>query len=105
MKMSEAVHRPASFLKKEVRRIVFSQIAPNDLPELYNTLYSLYAERRNCELWICIGHRDFWFHNEEKFYKFVYDFSLPLELLDEDFLDHFGKARAGHPQLRPGQQG
>jgi hypothetical protein len=100
MKMSEAVHQKSSLLKKEVRRIVFSEISPKDLPELYNTLFTLYGERPNCELWVCIGRDDFWFHNKEEFAKFVMAFSVPLILLDAEFLDPFGKARTGHPRLR-----
>ena len=52
-------------------------------------------------MWVCIGQHDFWFHNVEEFTKFVYAFIVPLELLDEDFLDLFGKARAGRPRLKP----
>jgi len=42
MKMNETVSEPAAFLKKEVRRIVFSEISKKDAPELYNTLKTLF---------------------------------------------------------------
>lgn len=102
--MSETVERPASLFRKEVRRIVFSQITPDDLAELYNTLRQLYVDRPNCELHVCIGHLDSWFHNTDEFFKFFAGFTVPLEMLDKDFLVPFGKARPGHPKIMPDAQ-
>ena len=100
MKMNETVSEPAAFLKKEVRRIVFSEITKKDVPELYNTLKTLFWGRRNCKLWVCIGRRtDCVFNNEKEFGKFLDGFLTGMLLLDDDFLDNCGDACPGRPRI------
>ena len=99
MKMNETVSEPAFFLKKEVRRIVFSEITKKDLPELYNTLKKLFVGRRNCKLWVCMGRHDCWFNNEKEFSQFLHGFVVAMLLVDDDFLDIFGDACSGRPRV------
>jgi len=100
MKMNETVSEPAAFLKKEVRRIVFSEITKKDVPELYNTLKTLFVGRRHCKLWVCVGRRtDRVFNNEKEFGCFLHGFVTGMLLLDDDFLDQFGDACAGRPKV------
>ena len=98
--MNETVSEPATFLKKEVRRIVFSEISKKDVPELYNTLKFLFISRRKCKLWVCIGRRtDRVFNNEKEFNQFMWGFLTGMLLIDDDFLDQFGDACPGHPRI------
>jgi hypothetical protein len=93
MKMVETVSEPASFLKKEVRRIVFTEITKDDLPELFNTLDNLYSGRKNCKLWVCVGRFDNWFNDTRQLSQFLHGFMIAMETIDPGFFDHFGQAR------------
>ncbi|MGA2028999.1 MAG: hypothetical protein ABSG87_02885 [Verrucomicrobiota bacterium] len=97
--MVETKGERASFLSKEVRRIAFSEITKNDLPELYNALNKLFWGRRNCKLWVHVGRFNGWFNNEKELAKFLDGFAVAMLFLDDDFLNACGDARAGHPQL------
>ena len=77
---------------------MFAEIEKQDLPELYNTLKRLFVGRRNCRLWVCIGRHDCWFQNDKELDRFLHGFVVAMQLVDEDFLDIFGEAAAGHPK-------
>jgi hypothetical protein len=86
MKMNETTSKHASFLSKEVRRIIFSEITKKDLPELYTTLNRLFINRSQCKLWVCIGNQDCWFNNEAEMVQFLQGFVLAMSFHDDDFL-------------------
>jgi hypothetical protein len=93
MKMTESISEPASFLTKEVRRIVFSEVTKEDLPEIFNAMANIFTTRRKCKLWICIGSHDFWFDNDKEADLFMRTFRFVIETIDEDCFDGIGRAR------------
>ena len=99
MKMVETTSERAFLFSKEVRRIVFSEVTKKDIPELFNALNQLFSGRRHCKLWVCVGPRDCFFNNEKELGNFLNGFSAGMLLIDDDFFDHFGNARSGHPQV------
>ena len=87
MKIKETTSEPASFLKKEVRRILISDVAKRDLPELGHALDTLLVpgSRRKCILWLCIGRTDFWIKNERDAEMLVRGFFTAMELVAPSF--------------------
>lgn len=87
MKMTETVWERSS-LQKEVRRIHFSDVQKTDLPELYAILKTLFADRGNCRLSVCIGSYDGWFENEKEYNAFLFGFLIAAQVeKDSKFLD------------------
>jgi hypothetical protein len=93
MKMKESVFEPASFLKKEMLRIDFSDVTKRDIPEFYNALVKILRDRRGKTLWISIDGPDFMFKNEEEFNTFISGFSIAMRIMDPDVLDAVGRAK------------
>jgi hypothetical protein len=93
MKMTESISEPASFLTKEVGRIVFSEVTKEDLPEIFNAMANIFTTRRKCKLWICSGSHDFWFDNDKEAGLFMRTFRFVIETIDEDCFDGIGRAR------------
>jgi hypothetical protein len=89
----ESLSEPSGFLQKEVRRIVFSEIKKEDIPILYNALKKELNDQRKHKLWICIGRHDTWFNNPKEFDSFLHGFNVAMQLVNDDFLDDFGRAR------------
>jgi hypothetical protein len=99
MKMNETTSKQASFLSKEVRRIIFSEITKKDLPELYNTLNQLFINRRHCKLWVCVGGQDCWFNNEAEISQFLHGFVVSMSFHDDNFLDRVVNSHAHRPNV------
>jgi len=74
MKIKEQVFEPASFLKKEVLRIDFSDVTKREIPELYTALVKILRNRRGKTLSISINGPDFWFKNEAELDTFINGF-------------------------------
>ena len=87
MKIKETISEPATFIKKEVRRILINDIRKPDLPELGYALANLLAPglRRNCILWLCIETKDFWIKNERDAEMLTKGFLAAMELVDPTY--------------------
>jgi len=93
MKIKEQVFEPASFLKKEVLRIDFSDVTKREIPELYTALVKILRNRRGKTLSISINGPDFWFKNEAELDTFINGFSIAMRVMDPDVLAGYGEAK------------
>lgn len=87
MQIVETVNVRAAFLRKEVRRVVISEIGEKDLPELYKKLNEMRMRQHKNKFWICIGRHDTWFNNRNEFSQFLHGFTVGLKLLNDAFFD------------------
>ena len=88
MKIKETISEPASFFKKEVRRILINDVTKRDLPELSFALNTLFlpGRRRQCILWLAIvGARDYWIKNEEEAQFLANGFFIAMTFVDPSF--------------------